>query len=184
MFIDVAVCAVESQIPIKLKPNSYKYSNLHSFYVYLCIFYVSVYVRTVGVRIRFPFNEINFYQFHAVSHIQQGRQREPSIKTLRSPLSAEFQRHCVLSSRIQRRALPRHQSEEKEILIKVNISSPRVGIESKTNRFYSHFVPLRHDWPQINNYLIILFPRPWQRKSAILSSFIQHATFSIQREVY
>ena len=29
-------------------------------------------------------------QLHAVSRIQQGRQREPSIKTLRSPLSAEF----------------------------------------------------------------------------------------------
>ena len=52
---------------------------------------------------------------HAVSRTQQGRQREPSVKTLRSPLSAEFWRHCVLSGRTQRRALPRHQSEEMEI---------------------------------------------------------------------
>ena len=45
----------------------------------------------------------------------QGRQREPSVKTLRSPLSAEFCRHCVFSGRTQRRALPRHQSEEMKI---------------------------------------------------------------------
>ena len=29
-------------------------------------------------------------QLHAVSRTQQGRQREPSVKTLRSPLSANF----------------------------------------------------------------------------------------------
>ena len=29
---------------------------------------------------------------------------QPSVKTLRSPLSAEFWRHCVLSGRTQRRA--------------------------------------------------------------------------------
>ena len=37
-----------------------------------------------------PFNFINKNQLHAVSRTQQGRQREPSIKTLHSPLSAEF----------------------------------------------------------------------------------------------
>ena len=52
---------------------------------------------------------------HAVYRTQQGRQREPSVKTLRSPLSTKFWRHCVLSGRTQRRALPRHQSEEMEI---------------------------------------------------------------------
>ena len=40
---------------------------------------------------------ILFFQLHAVSRTQQGRQREPSVKTLCSPLSAEFWRHCVLS---------------------------------------------------------------------------------------
>ena len=64
-------------------------------------------------------NQILFYyvlnQLHAVSRTLQGRQREPSVKTLRSPLSAEFWRHCVLSGRTQRRACPRHQSEEMEI---------------------------------------------------------------------
>ena len=29
-------------------------------------------------------------QLHAISRTQQGRQREPSVKTLRSPLSAVF----------------------------------------------------------------------------------------------
>ena len=43
-------------------------------------------------------------QLHALSRTQQGRQREPSVKTLRSPLSAEFWRHCVLSGRTQHRA--------------------------------------------------------------------------------
>ena len=57
----------------------------------------------------------SIYELHAVSRTQQRRQREPSVKTLRSPLSAEFWRHCVLSGRTQRRALPRHQSEEMEI---------------------------------------------------------------------
>ena len=55
------------------------------------------------------------YQLHGVSYSLQGRQREPSVKTLRSPLSAEFWKHCVLSGRTQRRACPRHQSEEMEI---------------------------------------------------------------------
>ena len=44
-----------------------------------------------------------FYHLHAVLRTQQGRQREPSVKTLRSPLYAEFWRHCVLSRGIQRR---------------------------------------------------------------------------------
>ena len=36
-------------------------------------------------------------QLHVVSRTQQGRQREPSVKTLRSHLTAEFWRQCVLS---------------------------------------------------------------------------------------
>ena len=58
----------------------------------------------------------DFYiQLHAVSRTLRGRQREPSVKTLRSPLSAEFGRHYVLSGRTQRRACPRNQSDEMEI---------------------------------------------------------------------
>ena len=42
-------------------------------------------------------------------------QRDPSVKTLHSPLSPEFWRHCVLSGGTQRRDLPHHQSEEMKI---------------------------------------------------------------------
>ena len=52
---------------------------------------------------------------HAVSRIQQGRQREPSVKTLHSQLSAEFWRHCLLSGGTQRRDLPQHQRKGIEI---------------------------------------------------------------------
>ena len=61
----------------------------------------------------FYLNQIN--QLHAVYRSQQGRQRELYVKTLRSPLSAEFWKHCVLSGRTQRHALARHQREEIEI---------------------------------------------------------------------
>ena len=54
-------------------------------------------------------------QLQAVSRTQQGRQWEPGVKTLRSPLSMEFWRHCMFSGGTQRPALPRHQSEEMEI---------------------------------------------------------------------
>ena len=42
---------------------------------------------TINLRIKSKLN-----QLHAVPRTQQGRQREPSVKTLRSPLSAEFWR--------------------------------------------------------------------------------------------
>ena len=57
-------------------------------------------------------------------------QREPSVKTLRSPLSAEFWRHCVSCVTSERR--------------NENISLPRVGIEPTTSRFtvtFSTFAP-------------------------------------------
>ena len=90
-----------------------------------------------------------FHQLHTVSRTQQGRQREPSDETLRSPLSADFWRHSVLRGRTQRRALPRHQSEEIE-----NINLSKYFISSCGDRIHnqsslqSHLVPLRHDWPR------------------------------------
>ena len=68
-------------------------------------------------RYRYVKSLVNFFfQLHTVSRTHaHDRQREPSVKTLLSPLSAEFWRLCVLSGRTQRRALPRHQSEEMEI---------------------------------------------------------------------
>ena len=86
-----------------------------------------------------------FLQLHAVSRVQHGRQREPSFKRLRSPLS-KFRRHCVLSGENERHALPRHQSIEKKIYTYRYISFPRIGIEPTTCRVYSHtLAPLRHN---------------------------------------
>ena len=53
---------------------------------------------------------------HAVSRSQQCRQKEPSVKTFCSSFSAEFWRHCVLSSGTQL-ALTSHQSEEMKKII-------------------------------------------------------------------
>ena len=83
------------------------------------------------------------YRLHAVSRTQQGKQREPSVKTLRSPLSAEFWRHCVLSGRIQRRSTPERRNG--------NINLSKYFISSSGDRTHnqsvlqSHLVPLRHD---------------------------------------
>ena len=83
-------------------------------------------------------------QLHAVSRTQHGRQREPSVNTLRFLFSAEFWRYCVCAAGAQRHTLPRHQSKEMKIL---NILLTRGGMEP-TNSVYSNtFVPLRHDWP-------------------------------------
>ena len=59
-------------------------------------------------------------------------------------------RGIVLYGGTQRRAVPRHQSEEMKIL---NILSPRVGIEPFTWRVYSHaLVPERYVWRRLKFY--------------------------------
>ena len=64
---------------------------------------------------------------------EQGTQRKRSVNTLRSPLSAEFRRHCVLSGGTPRRTLPLYQSEEIKIL---NSSFSRMRIEPTICRVY------------------------------------------------
>ena len=84
-----------------------------------------------------------------ISHTEG--QRETSVKTFRTPLSAEFRKHCVLSGGTQRRVLPRYQCKKMKIL---NITFQRVGIEATTYCVYSRMlVYLRHDW-RINQYLL------------------------------
>ena len=61
--------------------------------------------------IELKLNQISFTLYPAHSRVE----RKPSVNTLRTPLSTEFWRHCVLSGRAQRRALPRHQSETVDI---------------------------------------------------------------------
>ena len=65
---------------------------------------------SINKKIKLKLNNLD-----AVLRTQQGRKREPSVKTLRSPLSVEFWRHCVLSGGTQRRGLTRHHSEEMKI---------------------------------------------------------------------
>ena len=90
---------------------------------------------------------INLNQLHAVSRTHQGRLREPSVKTLRSSLSAEFWRHRVLSSRTQHRPLCRHQSEENgKKLSKYFISSSGDRTPNQSV-LQLHFVRLSHDRP-------------------------------------
>ena len=80
-----------------------------------------------------------------------GRQRESSVKTLRSPFSTNFRRHCVLSCGTQRRAFPSAPERRNEnvsinkIFIysnsinKIFITSPRVGNEPTTSHFTGTF---------------------------------------------
>ena len=62
---------------------------------------IKIFIKLIYL-IYYTFNLKN--QLHAVSRTQQGSQREPSVKTLHSPLSADFWRRCVWSGRTQRRA--------------------------------------------------------------------------------
>ena len=68
------------------------FAILNSCQKYFCVIITQIYIQI-------PYNVIFFYQLHAVSRTQQGKQREPSVKTLRSPLPVEFWRHRVLSGR-------------------------------------------------------------------------------------
>ena len=77
-----------------------------------------------------------FYQFHAVYRTQQGRQRERSAKTLRSPLSAKFSLRVEWQNLMQPFASTTQPRKGNINFNKYFIS--RVGIELTTSRFYSH----------------------------------------------
>ena len=66
----------------------------------------------------------SFFQHYAVSRKQQGRQRKPSIKTLGSPLSAEFWKYCVLSGGTQHHNAVNMLNIEKENIKKQRTESP------------------------------------------------------------
>ena len=91
-----------------------------------------------------------FNQLYAVFHIQQSRQREPSVKILCSGLSPIFSRYClfIIVEELQTQFLPLCQSEEMKIL-KNNNLFPRDQTHYQTC-LQSHFVLLRHDWPRFN----------------------------------
>ena len=83
------------------------------------------------------FNQIN--QIRGVSRAQQGRQGEPSAKTLRFPLSNEWRNSTL-----------RFASTPGQINGKININKYFFcSLGDRTHnqsRLQSHFVPLRHDW--------------------------------------
>ena len=70
--------------------------DLHLYIIYKCIFCILIHYHLL-----LPIN-----QLHVVSRTQQVRQKEPSVKTLHSPLSAKIWRHYVVSGGTLRRALP------------------------------------------------------------------------------
>ena len=89
-----------------------------------CVYWVLSAIAYKRIQIKIIHHNIPLMHFELITQlnkstsrcgIQQGRQGQLSIKTLRSLLSAKFWRHFVLSGGTQRRALPRHQSEETKI---------------------------------------------------------------------
>ena len=63
--------------------------------MYLYLYYKCVFINNIEIDtyVSLVLNYKSKYlkdQIHAVSRTQQGRQREPSVKKLHSPLSAEF----------------------------------------------------------------------------------------------
>ena len=74
-----------------------RYGIIYDFFYYFALARRHSIVLYLTILFLYIIKSIN--QLHAVSRTQRGRQREPSVKTLRSPLSAE-----VWSGRTQRRA--------------------------------------------------------------------------------
>ena len=104
--------------------------------------------RAYSVYRRVPLRH-DLHQLHAVFRTQSGRQREPSIKTHRSPLSAEFWRIACWVAELNA-ALYLDTTERAN----ENINVSKYFISSSGDRTHnqsilqSHFVPLSHDYPQ------------------------------------
>ena len=90
-------------------------------------------------------------QLHAVSRTQQSRQREPTVRTLRSPLSAEFWRHCVLSSRTQRRFIFNFNLILIEISSKTQLCASACNLRKYSGRQVSQSINISK---LISNYIV------------------------------
>ena len=84
-------------------------------------------------------------QLHAVFRTQQSRQREPSVRTLRSPLFAEFWRLCLLRGGTQRRAFASKPEQRNG-----NINLNKYFIFTSGDRTYNQSRPLRHCYLFLN----------------------------------
>ena len=86
---------------------------IFNFRIRILKYHTYYYIYVYGLfRFLFPYKFLFFFnQLHAVSRIQQGRQRKPETKTkvLRHSVPhfpLNFSRHCAWSGETQRRALP------------------------------------------------------------------------------
>ena len=87
---------------------------------------------------------IDFFLCHDASRPQQGRQREPSVNTLRCLFSVQFWRHYGE----WRNSTPRFASKPERK--NENINDSIYSSENRTHnlsRLQSHFVLLWDDWP-------------------------------------
>ena len=76
---------------------------LHFLYVLEQLVFTRQFVWSVKVKLvcELSILQMTSNRLHAVSRTHQGGQREPSVKTLRSPFSTVYWRHCVLSGGFQ-----------------------------------------------------------------------------------
>ena len=96
------------------------------------------------ILFKIKLNQISFTLYPAHSRVGRGNL---VLKHSIPHFYAEFWRHWVLSGGTQRHALPRHQCEEMKIN-KYFISSSGDRTHNQSI-LQSHFVPLRHDQPQL-----------------------------------
>ena len=83
----------------------------------------------------------------------QVRQKEPSVKTLRSPLCAKFWVHCVSRGGTQRRDLPLQQIEEMKIFWMFHF----LKWESKPQPYVTFTVTRLCSWPKNRFFPTLLF---------------------------
>ena len=92
----------------------------------------------------YDFYNLVFYQHHTVSRTKQDRQREPNVKTLRSP---SFRRILALRAEGRNCASTPERINGKNNLNKYLISSNRNRTHNQS-LLQSHFAPLGQDCPQ------------------------------------
>ena len=93
------------------------------------------------------FLEFGYLIIAALGMYTHSRQRKPSVKTLRSALSVEFWRHCVLSGGTPLRFASIPERRIGNINLNKHLISSSGYRTYSQSRLQSHFVPLHHDWP-------------------------------------
>ena len=86
-------------------------------------------------------------QLHTVLRTQHGRQREPSVMTLRSPLSEILEALRVEWQNSTPRLISTPERRNENINLSKYLISSSGDRTHNQSVLQSHFVPLRHDWP-------------------------------------